>query len=217
MAPHRWRAVGSCLLPIVVLALCCAVPVRAFYFYVAPTGTPVCFAHDATPDASTITIHYSTGAKNMPLQVEVRDSKKTKVLQHKDAMLGSGDDTLQVSSAEGGKYDICFTIAPSSQPQADRPVQMSLDVSEALDKDYRDPAIVLSDYHVVSERMRGMFMQLEDESQYLATRQERFEATVHSTHARVTWFTIIEVVVVVCVVGWQILYLRNLFKAKKLV
>ena len=95
--------------------------------------------------------------------------------------------------------------------------QVELDILSTANLNYRDPAMTQDDYGALTMMLLPLFEQAETEIDYLTMRSERFERTVSSTYSRVFWFTIIEIVLMFGIVGWQIWSLRRFFKDKKVV
>ncbi len=203
---------SHCISAVVVVLLAVFVPsaVDGFYFFVPVEGLS-CFSQEAPPEASTVTAHYSTGLGSGVLKVTVTDPKRVKILEQDISTFGT-EGSFHFNTAEMGRFDICLKYTGGAQP-----LQMSLDIVEAVDKDYRDPNVPLTDYAMRSERVRVVVQQGEDEMSYLETRQAEFDQTVGSTYVRVIVITVVQVLLVVGIVAWQVLHLRNYFKQKKLV
>ena len=49
---------------------------------------------------------------------------------------------------------------------------------------------------------------IKDEQEYVMVRERRHRNTAESTNGRVKWWSIIQAVVLFCVVGWQVYYLK---------
>ena len=55
------------------------------------------------------------------------------------------------------------------------------------------------------------------ELDYLEAREAKMRNTNESTNDRVKWFSIVSILTLIGLAGWQILYLRSFFKSKKLI
>jgi p24 family protein beta-1 len=49
---------------------------------------------------------------------------------------------------------------------------------------------------------------VKDEQEYVMVRERRHRNTAESTNGRVKWWSIIQAIVLFCVVGWQVYYLK---------
>lgn len=75
----------------------------------------------------------------------------------------------------------------------------------------------IDQYMDAVQGLEGNVAQIADEVEFLVGRQEEFEGTVRSTYFRIIIFTAISAAVVLGTAAWQIIALKSLFKAKKIV
>lgn len=66
-------------------------------------------------------------------------------------------------------------------------------------------------------QLLGQAEQIAKEQNYQRYREERFRQTSENTNARVLWWSIIQVIVLVATGAWQMRHLKGFFEAKKLV
>lgn len=204
------RLTSMTILGSLLLLSLLAPSVSAFYFY-TPVGGSSCFAQESGPEEETVTVHYSTKQNEGVLKAVVTSPTSKTVMDIAIVDLGK-ESSFSFQTTEAGRFDICFHYSAASSP-----LVMSVDIIDNVDKDYRDPKTPITEYSEGIDKVRAVVGQAESEMGYLHDRQVRFDQTVESTHFRVITLAITQILVVIVVVTWQVLHLRQFFLAKKLV
>jgi len=98
--------------------------------------------------------------------------------------------------------------------------RVTLEVSSGVDT--TDFAKVAREEHLNKMEVEALKIQrnLEEvvrDLEHFKLREERHRDTNESTNARVTWFSVVSMVVIVAIGSWQLLYLRRFFTQKKLI
>lgn len=117
------------------------------------------------------------------------------------------------TAAAAGEYRMCFLNSEGSSTKT-----LSLSLS-AGGRDYAEMAKKdnLKPLEIELKRLEDAVAQIHQEMKFLQTREQQMRATNDSTASRVWWWAFISIVVLLIVNGGQIFYLKNFFKAKKLI
>ena len=58
---------------------------------------------------------------------------------------------------------------------------------------------------------------VKDEQEYIKVREKTHRNTAESTNDRVKWWSVIQAVVVIGVVGWQVWFIQSFFETKRVI
>ncbi|KAL0233877.1 hypothetical protein PCE1_002382 [Barthelona sp. PCE] len=112
-----------------------------------------------------------------------------------------------------GVYKFCFNNHASMTPKV---VEFNIIVGDSMGekvglakKEHLNP---LED-SILS--LRNELRAISDEQRHLKARESRHRSTTESTNSRVLWFSLFECVVLIVVCALQVLYLRQLFSARR--
>ena len=209
----------------------------AGFTLVLPTAQEQCFVHEGSTSLSTVTVHYTVTAEPTPAygSGNVPETVVTAVVKHplgNTVPIGktkSGDSLfhaikdnsfdLQKNSEHEftfetsveGRWLVCITKKSGGH------TSMELEITGALNQNFRDPHSTSSDYDAKTMDLRHIMELLRSEVEYLSLRQDRFEVTANSTFNRVIFFTLVNFAAGVGAAAWQIVHLRRFFKEKKVV
>ena len=119
-----------------------------------------------------------------------------------------------VSALSAGKHRICV------QSNASHTRTVTINLKMALE--FEDHHTVAKKEHVEAieaelDRMRKMAVHVYDEMLYMRRRADQQHATNASTRGRLLWVEVVMMFAVLLMGLWQIRYLRNYFKVKKLI
>jgi len=131
------------------------------------------------------------------------------------------DGRFAFTSQIGGEHKVCFkTNSTSGWFGAKRRVKFSNTISigaEATDYEELAKSEHLSALEVQVRKLNDRIRTVRAEQSYQRGREMTFRNTSESTNSRAMWWSIIQIGVLVSTGLWQINYLKNFFKAKKVV
>jgi len=156
------------------------------------------------------------------VSVQVTDDSK-EVNQYYSKSDISGKGTFTFNTHTHGAVQVCFTntlkegFQPS--PQLFRVITLALDTgAEAKeDKDFEEKDQHLKPVEIELSRLESLSEELVDEMEYMISRLSKMRNTNESTNDRVKWFSSLTIFLTIGVGIWQIFYLKQFFKSKKLI
>lgn len=131
-----------------------------------------------------------------------------------------GKGKFAVTSDEDDIYDFCF--AYSSSPHTSHqllPREVNLDVRLGVEAKQYDPASTDKLQKLESDlsKLEDLTNSVIDDFAHLKRRESEMQDTNASTSNRIFWQTVISIIVVLGLAGWQVLYLRQFFRSRKLI
>ena len=141
----------------------------------------------------------------------------TRVVAPDGAVVFSNKETeghFSVTAQATGLHQVCVL----NNATIDR--QVTLNVKTALEVE--DHAAVAKQEHVAAieaelDRMKRMAVHVYEEMLYMRTRSDQQHATNASTRGRLLWVEVVMMFGVMVMGFWQIRYLRNYFRQKKVI
>lgn len=131
-----------------------------------------------------------------------------------------GKGKFAVTSDEDDIYDFCFayTSSPHTSHQL-LPREVNLDVRLGVEAKQYDSATTdkLQKLETDLSKLEDLTNSVIDDFAHLKRRESEMQDTNASTSNRIFWQTIISVMVVVGLAGWQVIYLRQFFRSRKLI
>jgi len=116
-------------------------------------------------------------------------------------------------------YEICFA---SKVPHGQHgfPQEVYLNTKHGVEaKSYEgfDEAAKLKPLELELKRLEDLSQSIVEDFSYMKTREEEMRDTNESTNSRVLYFSIFSMLCLLGLATWQVLYLRQYFKQKKLI
>ncbi|OBA22454.1 hypothetical protein METBIDRAFT_31347 [Metschnikowia bicuspidata var. bicuspidata NRRL YB-4993] len=129
---------------------------------------------------------------------------------------------ISFTTHESAAIDICFANfldrGHGGRRQLSREVNLEVESgASARDWNALQTAEKLKPAEVDLRRVHEMTKEIAQELHYLKGREERMRDTNESTNARVQWFSILIILVLLALGAWQIQYLRHYFKVKHII
>jgi len=152
----------------------------------------------------------------LALTVRVSDPEKRELLSKTMGASGRFAFTTQM----GGEHKVCFSTNTSKWFGPSVKTRLHLDIEAgASANDYEEIAKLeqLNSMEIAIRRLNDRINQIRKEQSYQKGREIVFRNTSESTNARVMWWSILQLVVLVLTGVWQMKHLKSFFKAKKLV
>eukprot|EP00931_Biecheleriopsis_adriatica_P082048 TRINITY_DN55430_c0_g1_i1.p1 TRINITY_DN55430_c0_g1~~TRINITY_DN55430_c0_g1_i1.p1 ORF type:complete len:228 (-),score=63.95 TRINITY_DN55430_c0_g1_i1:62-679(-) len=180
-------------------------------FFELKAGTPECFK--ANPGFGHV-MHGSYEADGPSEGVIVTLKGKAEKEMYK-SVEPSGKFSIEVTEEAG--HQLCFTSS-SGQSQM---VSFNFHIDEHGDSTPHDDKFVTKEHTVKIEelvaKLEAKANDILDQQQYAITREAVHRETAESTNARVMWWTLAEVAVLIILASFQAYYLRSYFEVKQIV
>ncbi|KAI9141379.1 emp24/gp25L/p24 family/GOLD-domain-containing protein, partial [Paraphysoderma sedebokerense] len=166
------------------------------------------------------TYHVSEGP-NQRVSIQVVDNSPHKNQYYSKSDL-NGDGKFVFTTHDYGDIIVCFlnTLDAGLQPSPTftKSIHLTLDTgAEAKDDSAFDKDKHLKPVEIELSRLESMSEEIVDEMEYLKTRLGKMRNTNESTNDRVKWFAILTISLTIGVGVWQVFYLKQFFKSKKLI
>jgi hypothetical protein len=217
MVSHSFRSIS--LLPFVLSTLFLPVATRALKFDL-PAGKTICFAEEVMRDELCVGDYLvprdeATGLSGISVHVTGPTPLKTgglaKVFYSKQQ---AHQGKFALTGMETGSHRICFRSKATKLAR----ISLTLKVGVAA-KDFHAIAKKshLTPVEVELNKLLDSVTEIHAEQLYSRAREEELRDTNESTADRVKWFSLVTIVVLLCLGLWQIFYLKQYFRSKKLV
>ncbi|KAI0924671.1 hypothetical protein AcW1_006723 [Taiwanofungus camphoratus] len=209
------------LLPLCLL-LCVVATTNALHFYL-DTNEKRCFVEEL-PTETIVEGHYRAlewsekdqtyvGNPELGILVEV-DELDTghNVVRTR----GPSDSRFTFTSHEPGDHAICLSSNYGGSWFGSTHIRLYLDIVVGATK----PDLEHDRSHVsaLSAKLRELNLKLEDvrrEQQYQREREANFRDLSEATNSRAVWYSVVQIVVLVCTCVWQLRHLRRFFEDRK--
>lgn len=197
----------------------------ALYFHIGETERK-CFIEDV-PDETSVLVNYKVemydprsgrfmpSSPGMGMHVEVRDPDDKVILSRVYSLEGR----ISFTSHTPGEHIICLYSNSTAWFSGSR-LRVHLDIQVGENTiDYANIAQKekLTELQLRIRKLLDQVEQITKEQNYQRYREERFRQTSESTLRRVTWWSVVQAVMLVCMGVWQMRHLKSFFEAKKLV
>ncbi|ABN64597.1 predicted protein [Scheffersomyces stipitis CBS 6054] len=154
------------------------------------------------------------------LELQIVDSIGNKHRHKQDV---AGTYRVAFTSHHNAAFDVCFTNHVDKSYKGhngkfSREIELEIE-SGAAARDWNaiQATEKLKPIELELRKVQEMTEEIATELQYLKRREERMRDTNESTNSRVKWFSILVIVSLVGLGGWQIQYLRHYFKVKHII
>jgi len=196
---------------LVGLAFQCA---HSLMFHIQP-NTQKCLREEIHKDVLVSGDYEVTEVPGQTVDLAVVDSKGGFLWKKDHAEKGR----FTFTTDEYEVYEICFT---SKVPQAQRgfPQEIYLSTKHGVEaKSYEgmDEAAKLKPLEVELKRLEDLSESIVKDFGFMRIREEEMRDTNESTNSRVLYFSIFSMLCLLGLATWQVLYLRQFFKSKKLI
>lgn len=148
---------------------------------------------------------------------QITDSKGHTALS-RSAVEGKGK--FAVTSDEDDIYDFCFIYSSSAHSSHQLlPREVNLDVRLGVEAKQYDTATTdkLQKLETDLTKLEDLTNSVIEDFAHLKRRENEMQDTNASTSNRIFWQTLISMFVVLGLAGWQIFYLRQFFRSRKLI
>lgn len=199
-----------------VVALVCIISgANGISFEMSKLG-PKCLQEDVQKDVLVVGDFSTENGHGIHIDVEITDSKKHRVYYKEDASQGK----FAFHSDDYDTYDICFLRRTTSNAATDIPSSVTLNVKigvEARSYEQLAEAEHLSAMEVELRRLEDLADSVVRDFGMMKKREELHRDTNESTNERMLHFSIFSMVCLLGLAVWQVLYLKQYFKKKKLI
>eukprot|EP01134_Creolimax_fragrantissima_P001831 CFRG1831T1 len=188
--------------------------VSAISFRLDP-GSTRCLRQDLTKGTFVKGDFTVSAVEKQSVKIEIND-QMSRVAYTKDNA-ESGKIAFVVDNA--GVYEICFTSKVIAGTKL-APHEVNLNLKsgvEAVDYDAVKEAENLAPLEVAIRRMEELAESIATDMGQMKQREASMRNTNESTNARVLYFSVVSMMCLVGLSVWQVYYLKNYFKSKKLI
>ncbi|GJE84049.1 endosomal protein [Phanerochaete sordida] len=169
-----------------------------------PAGKKECFFEDLhVNDKMTVTYQVGGGG-HLDIDFWLADPEGHAVHKHIKQSTG----TVSVTAAKDGRHEYCF----SNQMSTVVDKLVSFNVHGVIYVDYDDTVAPIE--REIRTLANGLTA-VKDEQEYIVVRERTHRNTAESTNDRVKWWSVAQVIILICVVAWQVYYLKSFFEVKR--
>ncbi|KAF9169231.1 vesicle coat component [Mortierella sp. AD011] len=188
----------------------------------ADEASPFCVSH-YVDDETQVVVKVSVGPGiHQKTSLEITDdSEHLNQLWRKDS-LSEDRQRATFLTKQAGDVVACFTNVLSNgyrpDPKYTRTVDIDFDIgSETIDYELLAKQEKLKPMEVELRKLEDMIKDILENMEHLQAREERMRNTNESTNERVKYFSTLTMFVLVSLGLWQIFYLKQFFRKKRLI
>lgn len=205
----------ACVISIIVLAVLIK-ETTAIRFDLQPNSKK-CLKEEMRKNLLAVGEYEVSSLPGTNVDFQITDSKGHTALL-RDNIDGKGK--FAVTSDEDDIYDFCF--AYSSSPHTSHqllPREVNLDVRLGIEAKQYDSSSTDKLQKLESDltKLEDLTNSIIEDFAHLKQRESEMQDTNASTSNRIFWQTIVSLLVVLGLAGWQIMYLRQFFKSRKII
>ena len=186
------------------------------------TANRRCFSLYIGRDVMTTGLYTSTPSAGSRLDFEVTDTEGNVFNTRQDA---KETERFTFTSHAHNDYVFCFTNVLNSgaypNPAYTKTISFSLKIGSEATITSSDGSLLsksnLKPIEVELNVLEQVVSGIVEEMEYLKQREVKRRDTNESTNARVKWFSILSIALLVGSGAWQVLYLKQFFESKKLI
>lgn len=197
----------------------------ALYFHIGETERK-CFIEEI-PGDTTVLVNYKVEVHDprsggfMPsnpgigMHVEVKNADGKLLLSR----VYSFEGRISFTSQTPGEHVICL-YSNTTKWIGGTQLRVHLDIQvgeHAIDYANVAQKEKLTELQLRVRQLLDQVEQISKEQNYQRYREERFRSTSESTNQRVFWWSLAQLVILICMGLWQMRHLKSFFEAKKLV
>lgn len=157
-----------------------------------------------------------TSATGTTIDFQITDSKGHSALMRENV---KGKGKFAVTSDEDDIYDYCFSYSSSPQAANQLPAEIHLDVRLGAEAKQMDSTTAdkMEKLETDLSKLETLTNSIIEDFAHLKKREMEMQNTNASTHNRIFWQTILSMIIVFGLAMWQVLYLRQFFKLRRLI
>lgn len=217
MSFHRFKGsiLGIAALSIILLITSCK-EASSIRFDLQPNSRK-CLKEEMRKNLLAVGEYEVSSLPGTMVDFQITDSKGHAALIRNNV---DGKGKFAVTSDEDDIYDFCFTY--SSSPHTSHqllPREVNLDVRLGVEAKQYDPETTdkLQKLETDLTKLEDLTNSVIEDFAHLKKKESEMQDTNLSTSNRIFWQTVISIVVVIGLAGWQVLYLRQFFRSRKLI
>ncbi|KAI8336192.1 emp24/gp25L/p24 family/GOLD-domain-containing protein [Chlamydoabsidia padenii] len=191
----------------IVVASCLLSVIKAISVDIEPYGTACFFENMEIGDKLTVSYQVGEGG-NLEIDFMLRDSDDQLVASTAKRQSG----THSVTARKQGKYTYCFNNHFSAEGA--KSVSFNVHDMERIQETAQTHIDPIE--REIRELAESIFA-IKDEQEYIVVRERQHRDTAESTNARVKWWSIGQLTLLVAVCFWQVFYLKRFFEVKRVV
>ncbi|VUZ49837.1 unnamed protein product [Hymenolepis diminuta] len=178
------------------------------------TGETKCIHDEMEKDEIVVGNYEITAGPTSRVSVEVKDSKQHTFFQKLDASSGK----FTFSSEVEDYFDVCFRSTGTGGAVDTREVYIDIKQGdEAKNMDKLAEAGNLKPIEAELKKVEYLTDSIVRDFVSMHKRADAMRDINASTHGRVLYLSLFSILCLICLAVWQVIYLRNYFKSKKLI
>jgi len=209
-----WCCLEGWLTPGLLLLTCLVLSGHSLMFQLPPNSQK-CLREEVHKDVLVSGDYEITEVPGQVVDLHVIDSKGGSLAKKDHAEKGR----FTFTTDEYEVYEICFSSkVPHGQHGFPQEVYLSTKHGvEAKNYEGFDEAAKLKPLELELKRLEDLSQSIVEDFSYMKSREEEMRDTNESTNSRVLYFSIFSMLCLLGLATWQVLYLRQYFKQKKLI
>lgn len=191
-------------------------PCLSIRFFIKPHQKR-CLKHEMYANQLAVGEYEVSNLPDTVVDMTITDSKDHTALR-RDNIDGKGK--FAVTSDGVDYYYLCFTLTvpPGSSLQSlQREISLDFKVGAEAKSYEKEDADKLSELEVELRRLQDLTEAVIMDFAYLKKREQEMRDTNESTNTRISYQSVISVIILLVLATWQVLYLRTYFRARKLI
>jgi len=165
-----------------------------------------CFFEDLHANDQMTVTYQVGGGGHLDIDFWLTDPDNLAIAKH----IKENTGTASITAEKDGRYEYCFSNQMSSV--ADKSVSFNVHGVIYIMED----EIVAPIEREIRSLAHGLTA-VKDEQEYIVYRERRHRNTAESTNDRVKWWSILQTIVLISVVVWQVYYLKGFFEIKRVI
>ncbi|EMD40692.1 hypothetical protein CERSUDRAFT_91429 [Gelatoporia subvermispora B] len=154
---------------------------------------------------SQMTVTYQVGGGgHLDIDFWLTDPSGHALAKHLKQSTGS----ISITAKKDGRHEYCFSNQMSSV--VDKIVSFNVHGVIYVDDD-DTVAPIEREIRALAQGLTSV----KDEQEYIVIRERRHRNTAESTNSRVKWWSVLQAIMLFCVVAWQVYYLKSFFEVKR--
>jgi len=176
------------------------------YMIELPASMKECFFEDLhANDKMTVTFQVGGGG-HMDVDFWLTDPDGLALSKYVKQSTG----TASITATKDGKHEYCFSNQMSAI--ADKTVSFNVHGIIYVGDD-GTVAPIEREIRALANDLKAV----KDEQEYIIVREQKHRNTAESTNSRVKWWSVLQSIVLVVVVSWQVYYLKSFFEVKRVI
>jgi len=209
------RGDGRQFAALLFVLLCAPLTIHCLRFHLQP-NTKRCLKEEMRKDVLVTGEYTLSDSPGVRTDLSITDTKGHTALQRENVDKGK----FAVTSDEDDIFDFCFTSYLSTGHNMPQAREVFLEMKHGVEtKNYEQIASVgkLKPLEMELQKLEDLSASIVADFNYMKKREQEMRDTNESTNNRIFYLSIFSMLCLLGLAIWQVIYLRQFFKAKKLI